>query len=240
MADHDSKKTGRKCLTQQESRISHCGPSHHPRFDRCNNIRCTVPVTSYTLYNYQQYPVHSPCHKHCTQYDYQPYPVHSPCHKLHTVQLSPISDAQYLSQTAHCTIINNIRCTVPVTSSTLYNNLILPPPPPAPAQRSLPQSRFIGIKNQTEIITTLNAAQLLNWSVTCSAQYQSTLMQIYLPGTVHNYEEFRVCKSVHRHTLNWINQPDAANSQVYYLSLKYSSTCFGHPHAHHQELQQLM
>jgi hypothetical protein len=40
-------------------------------------------------------------------------------------------------------------------------------------------------------------------------------------------------------TFNWINQPDAANSQVYYLSFKYSSTCFGHPHAHHQELQQL-
>jgi hypothetical protein len=38
---------------------------------------------------------------------------------------------------------------------------------------------------------------------------------------------------------NWINQPNAATSQVYYLSCKYSSTCFGHPHAHHQELQQL-
>jgi len=38
---------------------------------------------------------------------------------------------------------------------------------------------------------------------------------------------------------SWINQPDAANSQVYYLSFKYSSTCFRHPHAHHQELQQL-
>ena len=35
---------------------------------------------------------------------------------------------------------------------------------------------------------------------------------------------FRVCKSVHHHTFNWINQPDAANSQVYYLSFKYSST----------------
>jgi hypothetical protein len=50
---------------------------------------------------------------------------------------------------------------------------------------------------------------------------------------------FRVCKSMHHHTFNWINQPDAANSQIYYLSFKYSSTCFGHPHAHHQELQQL-
>jgi hypothetical protein len=47
---------------------------------------------------------------------------------------------------------------------------------------------------------------------------------------------FRVCKSVHHHTFNWINQPDASVSQVYYLSFKYSSTCFGHPHAHHQEL----
>jgi hypothetical protein len=32
------------------------------------------------------------------------------------------------------------------------------------------------------------------------------------------------------------NQPDAAISQVYYLSFKYSSTCFRHPHVHHQEL----
>jgi hypothetical protein len=47
---------------------------------------------------------------------------------------------------------------------------------------------------------------------------------------------FRVCKSVQHHTFKWINQPDAAISQVYYLSFKYSSTCFGHPHAHHQEL----
>jgi hypothetical protein len=30
-------------------------------------------------------------------------------------------------------------------------------------------------------------------------------------------------------TLNCINQQDAANSQVYYLSFRYSSTCFGHP-----------
>jgi len=38
---------------------------------------------------------------------------------------------------------------------------------------------------------------------------------------------------------NPINKPDAANSQAYHLLSKYSSTCFGHPHAHHQELQQL-
>jgi hypothetical protein len=46
-------------------------------------------------------------------------------------------------------------------------------------------------------------------------------------------------KHVHHHTFNWINQPDAATSHVYYLSFKYSSTCFWRPHAHHQELQQL-
>ena len=50
---------------------------------------------------------------------------------------------------------------------------------------------------------------------------------------------FRVCKSVHHYTFNWINQPDAGTSQLYYLSFKYSSTCLGHPHAYHQELQQL-
>jgi hypothetical protein len=36
---------------------------------------------------------------------------------------------------------------------------------------------------------------------------------------------------------NSINQQDAATSQVYYLPFRYSSTCFGHPYAHHQELQ---
>ena len=32
-----------------------------------------------------------------------------------------------------------------------------------------------------------------------------------------------------------INQLDAKISQVYYLTFMYSSTCFGRPHAHHQE-----
>jgi hypothetical protein len=35
---------------------------------------------------------------------------------------------------------------------------------------------------------------------------------------------------------NKSNQPDASISQIYCSSFKYSSTCFGHPHAHHQEL----
>ena len=49
-----------------------------------------------------------------------------------------------------------------------------------------------------------------------------------------NYQ-CRVCKSVDHHTFNWISQQDAATSHVYCLSFKYSSTSFGHPHAHHQE-----
>jgi hypothetical protein len=36
--------------------------------------------------------------------------------------------------------------------------------------------------------------------------------------------------------IKYINQLDATTSQVYYLTFMYSSTCFGHPHVHHQEL----
>ena len=54
-------------------------------------------------------------------------------------------------------------------------------------------------------------------------------------GTQHNT---RYSTKFSTNIFNWINQPDAAKSQVYYLSFKYSSTCFGRHHAHHQELQQ--
>jgi hypothetical protein len=33
----------------------------------------------------------------------------------------------------------------------------------------------------------------------------------------------------------YINQSDATISQVYFLTFMYGSTCFGRPHAHHQE-----
>ena len=59
--------------------------------------------------------------------------------------------------------------------------------------------------------------------------------ETWRPSSIHTLS-FRVCKSVHHHPFKWTNQPDAAISQVYYLSFKHSSTCFGHPHAHHQEL----
>jgi len=47
---------------------------------------------------------------------------------------------------------------------------------------------------------------------------------------------FSVCKSEHYHTFKWINQPYAAISRVYYLSFKYVSTCFRHPHPYYEEL----
>jgi hypothetical protein len=47
---------------------------------------------------------------------------------------------------------------------------------------------------------------------------------------------FKVCKSVHHHTIKKINQPDPTISPVYYLTFIYSLTCFGRLHAHHQEL----
>jgi len=38
--------------------------------------------------------------------------------------------------------------------------------------------------------------------------------------------KFKVCKSVHHHTFNWINQQNAATCQVYYLSFKYKLNMF--------------
>ena len=47
---------------------------------------------------------------------------------------------------------------------------------------------------------------------------------------------FKVCKFVHHHTIQINHQLDATISLVFYLTFIYSSTCFGRPHAHHQEL----
>ena len=51
-----------------------------------------------------------------------------------------------------------------------------------------------------------------------------------------NLKKFKVCKSVHYHTIQINHQPDATISPVFYLTFIYSSTYFGRPHAHHQEL----
>jgi hypothetical protein len=46
---------------------------------------------------------------------------------------------------------------------------------------------------------------------------------------------FKVCKPLHHHTIQINHQLDATIFPVYYLTFIYSSTCFGRPHAHHQE-----
>jgi hypothetical protein len=50
------------------------------------------------------------------------------------------------------------------------------------------------------------------------------------------YIKFKVCKSVHHHTIQ-INQPTRCNNLSSLLyDVIYSLTCFGRPHAHPQEL----
>jgi hypothetical protein len=47
--------------------------------------------------------------------------------------------------------------------------------------------------------------------------------------------KFKVCKSVHRHTIQINHQPDATIFLFIILTFIYSSTYFGHFPAHHQE-----
>ena len=48
--------------------------------------------------------------------------------------------------------------------------------------------------------------------------------------------KFKVCKSVHHRTIQINHQLDATIFQFIILTYVYSSTCFGHFPAHHQEL----
>jgi hypothetical protein len=54
------------------------------------------------------------------------------------------------------------------------------------------------------------------------------------PDSGYNTSTFS--RSNTKFRFKYINQLDATTSQVYYLTFLYSSTCFGRPHAHHQEL----
>jgi hypothetical protein len=47
---------------------------------------------------------------------------------------------------------------------------------------------------------------------------------------------FKICKSVHHHTIRIYCQPNATILQFIILTFIYSSTCFGRFPAHHQEL----
>jgi hypothetical protein len=48
--------------------------------------------------------------------------------------------------------------------------------------------------------------------------------------------QFKVCKSVHHHTIQINHQPDATIIQFIILTFIYSSTRFGRSPIHHQEL----
>ena len=69
--------------------------------------------------------------------------------------------------------------------------------------------------------------------------YAPLLPDISTAGTYRSYKQKAVLGLQVRASSDFqMNQPkDAATCEVYYLSFRYSSTCFGHPHAHHQELQ---
>ena len=69
-----------------------------------------------------------------------------------------------------------------------------------------------------------------------SAPYIYDISSLRVKVLLPLFSYFKVCKSEHQHTIQINHQPDATISPVYYLTLIYSSTCFGHPHAHHQEL----
>ena len=75
------------------------------------------------------------------------------------------------------------------------------------------------------------------WFITWSIQYTvySTQKKSNILPQDLNIYKFKVCKSVH-HQIQINHQLDTTISPVLYLTFIYSSTCFGRPHAHHQEL----
>jgi hypothetical protein len=62
------------------------------------------------------------------------------------------------------------------------------------------------------------------------------LFTFYIHGVLKFKCKFKVCKSVHHHTIQINHQPDATNFQFIILTFVYSLTCFRRFPAHHQEL----
>jgi len=68
-----------------------------------------------------------------------------------------------------------------------------------------------------------------------SSWVQQTFRVLWKPTVLGRHHKSHPL-SVHHHTIQ-INQPTRCNNfWVYYLTFIYTSTCFGRPHAHYQEL----
>ena len=66
--------------------------------------------------------------------------------------------------------------------------------------------------------------------------FAQVLFTFFIQGVLKFNVKFKVCKSVHHHTIQINYQPDATIFQFIILTFVYSSTCFGRFPAHHQEL----
>src|SRR5215475_4274144 len=62
------------------------------------------------------------------------------------------------------------------------------------------------------------------------------LVPVLLTFYIQSVQKFKVCKSVHHHTIQINHQPYATVFQFIVLTFVYSSTYFGRFPAHHQEL----
>ena len=74
------------------------------------------------------------------------------------------------------------------------------------------------------------------WNI-CTFFFNSTVERtMILWDVIFTYQQHTMQTRQKMWQFKLINQPDATVSQVYYLTFMFRSTCFGRPHAHHQEL----
>jgi len=73
-------------------------------------------------------------------------------------------------------------------------------------------------------LSSLPGLNIIQKHVVCVSPMATFTKLIQFHISYKTIDKFRVCKSVHHHTFNWINQQDAATSQVYFSS---SSSSWG-------------